>query len=175
MIQPGQSPFKFPREPRSVHKIDWRAYWKEFQRAHGDYPVKYRGVLLFRDGWTYSASHYEGPEWPPPEDAHELKKLVRAYWLHHKREIRSLWWPKEQELRNLEQLQSVKSLSLQVVGVETTEDGYRRRTASPLDLEPLRFEVAHLKDILAECDVQIKLLETPTPTLEYSVGASDGE
>ncbi len=96
-------------------RLDWRAYWKEFSREHGDYPVKFRGVLLFRDGWTYSSSGYAGPEWPPPADETALRKLVRGYWLLRKREVRKLWWEQQTEYDGLKRLQSTRSQPLQRV------------------------------------------------------------
>src|SRR6185295_16041100 len=106
MISPQQS----LAEQQRV-RVDWRAYWKEFSRQHGDFPVKWRSRFLFRDGWTY-AMDYPGPEWPPPTDERELARMVRAYWLLRKRAVRAEWWAADCELRDLRNLQATRSLPI---------------------------------------------------------------
>lgn len=137
-------------------RLDWRAYWKEFSRQHGDYPVRYRGRLLFRDGWTYSNSSYEGPEWPPPSTDREKAILLRAYWLLRKREVRAVWWEQYQELEQLRRLQSVKSLPLVHSSVWITKDESgtpkRQRYEGPVDFALMEGEVNRLKTELDECE-----------------------
>ena len=59
-------------------EFDWEAYYYSFVEKHGE-PVEFRGKLLFRDGWTY-APDYKGPEWAPPNDLKELRKVQTYYW-----------------------------------------------------------------------------------------------
>lgn len=136
-------------------RLDWRAYWKEFSRAHGDFPQKYKGVFLFRDGWTY-AMDYPGPEWKPPEEPERLARLVRAYWVLRKRQVRQEWWEKYQELTQYKQLQSTRSLPLvhSSVWLVRDESGTpkRQRFEGPLDFPMMEMEVNRLKEEMDECE-----------------------
>lgn len=64
--------------------LDHRAYFYKFCEEHGGDPVEHEGRLLFRDGWTYSNIDYAGPEWPPPPDQNEVRRLKFAYWRQFK-------------------------------------------------------------------------------------------
>lgn len=76
------------REEQPVTVLDWRAYFEAFKAEHG-IPLTHRGRLLFPDGWTYSATDYAGPEWPPPEDERELVKLLLAYAVLRQQAVRA--------------------------------------------------------------------------------------
>lgn len=147
-------------------RVDWRAYWKEFSRVHGDFPVKYRGRFLFRDGWTY-AQDYPGPEWPPPQEP-ELGQVIRAYWILRKRQVRQEWWEKDVELRQLRQLQSTRQLPLmhRSVWLVRDEDGTPRRRVfeGPVDFPMLEAELEVSKRQLDECNTELAKWQTLTVT-----------
>lgn len=68
-------------EPNALEiEIDWPQYFRDFCEKHGQYPVLYNSTLLFPDGYRYSASDYQGPEWAPPDDPTELNKLRQKYY-----------------------------------------------------------------------------------------------
>lgn len=158
---------KLDRRVQRPIKLDWRAYWKEFSRTHGDYPVKWKGRLLFRDGWTYSSTAYEGPEWPPPSSQEELGRMVRGYWLLRKREVRAAWWNSLQEVEGLKRLQSVKSIPLQQVLMMSGEDDKLYRDVGSVDLPLLEDMVVEFKRQLDECETYISVT-APKPSLETS-------
>ena len=60
-------------------RLDWRAYFRRFCREHGGNPIDLGDVICLPDGWTYSRSRHEGPEWPPPPEPRLTALLVR-YW-----------------------------------------------------------------------------------------------
>lgn len=145
-------------KPQRV-RLDWRAYWKEFSRMHGDSPVKYRGRLLFRDGWAYSATAYEGPEWPPEEDLTLFSRMVKAYWVLRKREIRQLWWEAQVELDGLKKLASVKSIPLQQTLSMTGDDGKLYRSSGDVSIGELEQSVSFLRQQLRECEENLNVAE----------------
>lgn len=61
-------------------KLDWRAYFLRFCEEHGGNPVEVRGRLVLPDGWSYSSTSYQGPEWEPPTDSRALCRLLISYW-----------------------------------------------------------------------------------------------
>ena len=60
-------------------RVDWAEYFRRFSDLHGGNPVELGGVLVFEDGWQYSATDPSGPEYPPPTKLEELLKLRLAY------------------------------------------------------------------------------------------------
>lgn len=107
--------FELPEIPLPVTTVnlDWRAYFNRFSRAHGGDPVQYRNRLLFRDGWTYSATDYGGPEWAPPEDLDEKRLFIVAYWTRRRQIV---LFERDQlaiTLRELRHAQELKSVPLQ--------------------------------------------------------------
>lgn len=94
-------------------EIDWPRYFRDFCAAHGGNPVAVGGkdsvILLFADGWTHSATDHAGPEWPPPDDPEQLRKLKLLYWQTRRQMVSSELTALERALRGLEQLCSVKS------------------------------------------------------------------
>ena len=61
-------------------RLDWKAYFNGFCELHGGNPVEVDGKLVLPDGWSYSSTAYEGPEWPPPKDEAEFVRVMTAYW-----------------------------------------------------------------------------------------------
>ena len=81
----------------------WREYFLAFQEQHGE-PIQEGKLLLFADGWTYSAFSHRGPETPPPADPLALADLKRRYWRGRLALVRKLIVFHAQRLRKLEPL-----------------------------------------------------------------------
>ena len=81
-------------DPLNV-KPDWEEYHRRFCSFHGGNEVEIRGKLVLPDGWSISSTSYKGPEWPPPDDKHELAMLLTEYWTERRGIVR-------QELRMLQ-------------------------------------------------------------------------
>ena len=122
--------------PKNKLNLDWKEYFKKFVEAHGE-PVDWQDRLLFRDGWQYSNTRYQGSEQPPPEDPANLRGLKITYWrrLHKRlsREANDL----SQQIVMLTQWQNERSMPLQqrVPYLGTTEEGLPvRKRGDPEDL-----------------------------------------
>lgn len=85
-------------------RIDWREVWEEFKRQHGGTPLLFKGKLIFGDGWSHSATDYKGPEWPPPEDTHQLRRILLWYWGRRKTIVSHEIHILESQLGNLKDL-----------------------------------------------------------------------
>ena len=82
------------KESNPQLEIDWRAYFYRFVQEHGE-PVEVSPIesdrfriysrLLFRDGWMYGAMDYQGPEFSPPGNPDQLRKLKLEYWTIEKK------------------------------------------------------------------------------------------
>lgn len=141
--------------PVSV-RLDWRAYFREFSALHGGDPVIYKGRLLFADGWTYSASDYQGPEWPPPDDPKALANLQRWYWGRRRTIVRHELFTLRESLLSLETAQRNRSAPLQqIVTVKVWNEGLGRDAnvwqAKNVDLEGMRGRLAWLEEDLGRC------------------------
>ena len=135
-----------PQLSKTKLRLDWREYFKKFVENHGE-PVEWGGRLLFRDGWQYSSTQYQGPEVPPPEDLASLRGLKVAYWrLLHERlslEIRGL----AGQINMLTEWQNERSMPLQqrLSHPSRTELGYlyqKLGNPEPLDLSGLKANLA---------------------------------
>lgn len=145
-----------PAPPRD-QRFDWRGYFVEFCRAHGE-PVEAGGRLLFRDGWMYSKSSYEGPEWPPPADAGEMDALIVKYWTHRRRTVERDLATWAHKLEATKTLQAAHSLPLQeavVVERQTSAGPVRRRGYAPFNWAATEQRVRWLRQDLAECDEKL--------------------
>lgn len=148
---------KYLKGPEVDFQIDWPEYFKEFCRVHGD-PVQARGRLLFADGWTYSATDYAGPEYPPPAEPDKLLDLRRTYWEENLR-IRRQWHQKAFHVYEGAKL-VVKSRSAIVSRVAHREDenGKRIRVADPIDLVELKEIVDSLAEDVKTCEQELEKL-----------------
>jgi hypothetical protein len=147
-------------------RLDWRAYWQRFKEVHGNDPVPFKGRLLFPDGWTYSNSSHAGPEWPPPDDPEELRKLLLAYWL-----IRRKVCLNERDhlfnlIQQLKESQRQRSAPLQQRLVMTLEgeDGKQRKKFSFGDVNPEQLEAEGgrlwwLRQDVQDCESRIEELK----------------
>lgn len=146
-----------PRERGGKVVLDWKGYFVEFCRVHGE-PVEMGGRLVFRDGWSYSATDYEGPEWPPPPKFEELDELVFKYWVTRQGLLSRLLATLTHQLGQLEDLTKARSLPVQQQVVVDTDAG-KRRGYRPLDLSLLRSKVAWVRADLEEAESRLKEIE----------------
>lgn len=136
-----------PQVPKTKLHLDWKEYFKKFVEVHGE-PVEWQGRLLFRDGWQYSSTRYQGPEYPPPRDPAGLKALKMTYWrlLHEKltQEIRDLTG----QIKMLSDWQNARSMPLQqrVSHPSRTESGYLVQILE----DPEALDLSGLKSNLAD-------------------------
>ncbi len=125
-----------PELPQIKIKLDTREYYKKFSQMHGGHPIIYKEKQLFADGWTYSLSDYQGPEWPPPTDPKELREMQIAYWLVRWNRARKELLVLRGRLNALQGLQAAKSAPLQMTIVEQDQDtGKKYNTTSDLNLK----------------------------------------
>lgn len=143
-------------------KLDWKAYFLEFCQKHGE-PVQWKGRLLFRDGWMYSASDYGGPETPPPKDFDELDQLCLSYWLVRRSTLLRRLSDLLQERRTLSIAQSDRSVPLQVLVRREEEDGMTRVGYAELDFTTLDTHIDWFKTDIAECDIRLRELNVERP------------
>lgn len=161
------NPTPLPTSPRIEEgvrvELDWKAYFYEFCRVHGPQePVEHGGRLLFRDGWTYSATSYEGPEWEPPKSFEELDALVARYWIIRRGRVTVTRDILVAQLQRLEELKASKSLPLhQVVTVHDT-DGNKVRQTIPLLLTGLQQRLRWVREDLVECDKRLEEIARET-------------
>jgi len=139
-------------------RLSWRDYFYQFIEVHGE-PIISDGVLLFRDGWTYSLTSYNGPEWSPPTDRRKLKRLKEIYWT----EMRSRYQRELQEVRyeilGIREWSQVKSLPIRQRVWVSNEDGGGRTVYSNADTTILDHQVEDLRHLIAECEKQLEDLE----------------
>lgn len=138
-------------------ELDWKAYFIVFCEKHGE-PVKYKGRLLFRDGWGYSASEYEGPEFPPPASLMELDVLTEKYWTIRQKELGKLITALLHEKDQLHKFQSQRDVPIQRV-TSVMEDGKKRRGYQAVDLRMLDQKIEWVEADLIECDEQLQLIK----------------
>jgi hypothetical protein len=136
--------------------LDWRAYYLAFQEAHGE-PVNWSGKLLFRDGYTYAAKDYSGPEWPPPQDPKELRRLQRAYWQIRKANLTHLLRVRRADLLALHEMQAARSVPLQHKTCIRDDQGTKVQ-AQALNLRDLEDRLRWTEHDLLECQERLDAL-----------------
>lgn len=151
----GRDPI-FPKRLR----LDWRAYFRGFCEEHGS-PIEHGGKLLFPDGWQYSSSDYQGPEWQPPTDPKELRRLGLAYWSKRRAILRAEARIARTEMESVVALQKVRCGAPLKVKVMRTDDetGERRWEADRINLGDMRQRVEMLEADEAECVQKIEELK----------------
>lgn len=148
-----------PLRAKPLQKIvlDWKAYFIEFCRVHGE-PVEHEGRLLFRDGWTYSATDYSGPEKGPPSKPEELDLLTMHYWVKRKEGIKRELLKLTHALEVYAKQQSDHSLPLQqMTSVREGEKVLKGYTA--VDLAPMKQRVKWMRTDIEECDQRLREIE----------------
>jgi hypothetical protein len=150
--------------------LDWEAYYEEFKRAHGLHPLLYKGRLLFPDGWTYSSTDRQGPEWPPPDDPAELNLLQRVYWLTRRKSVKAELEDLQEAVTNYERLIELRSAPIMV---RVTVDG--KDVAKQLDMTDMRERLAWLREDADVCDRKLVELEAGKlrTVVDGNVQASD--
>jgi len=140
-------------------ELNWLAYWAEFKRIHHDHPVRWGGRFLFRDGWTYGTNP-KGPEWPPPEDPVELRRLQRDYWTIRLAELRYEYADVADSLDSLRQMQDGRSATL-MQRIREHQNGRLVTDDRPLDLSALELRLSDLRGYVAEAIDNLTKLEEP--------------
>jgi hypothetical protein len=118
-----------PIKPQ-VLRLSWKSYYEQFKLKHGQ-PVLYlndkstfsNGLLLFPDGWTYSTDGYAGPEYPPPENPEDLKRLQVAYWREKLGILKGLRLEAGTQLAGLRSIQDGKAMPLRYTKPRYDEEG----------------------------------------------------
>ena len=142
-------------------EIDWEEYFKEFCKAHGQYPILYNDVdLLFHDGWRYSASNYEGPEYPPPTDKTELNYLLLVYWKRRYQIVKLEYDGLEYSIAQLKEIQRHKDRPLYQRVTYQDDTGKQVTTSQRLDLDTLNKRLNWLKLDKDRCSKQIDNIES---------------
>lgn len=121
---------------------------------HGE-PVVYKeNRLLFRDGWMYSATDYEGPEFPPPHNHQELDALVLEYWTIRKATLTKTVMKLHHQIKTAKDAQATRNIPLQQVTY--VQDGDRRRRSyKPLDLSGIETRIEWIEADLRECEERL--------------------
>jgi|SRR6185312_13190302 len=140
--------------------LDWDAYFEEFKAQHGGDPVRFKGRLLFQDGWTYSGRDKAGPEWPPPTKQEELDRLKVSYWLTRLRIVQTEYNWLHETLYQLEQLQRIRSIPLMQSLISLDEaTGQHRRESKPLDLDAQKSRLDWLAQDILDCQTELRRLK----------------
>lgn len=142
---------RLPAAARYSVRIDSRATFRAFYEEHGGDPVMHGERLLFRDGWTHSATDHRGPEWPPPSDPAKALELIAVYW----RRRHSVLAAKADDLReaiaNLEGTMRTRSSPLmQQRRFRDEETGRVVVSVEPVSIDNLRERLAILVEDAAE-------------------------
>lgn len=143
--------------PRGKIILDWKAYFIEFCKVHQE-PILSKGRLIFRDGWSYSATSYEGPEFPPPKDLAELDALVIEYWTVRQAQLKTRILKLQHEYKMMSDLIATRSLPPQCV-VYQEVDGKMRRGYAPLNIEKIQQKIAWTEEDLLECANALEQIE----------------
>lgn len=164
-------------------KINWLAYFKEFSREHGGYPVVYMankessrsGFLLFRDGWMYARQSPAGPEAAPVNDEDCLTK-IRDYWTIRKSILDYQFADLKQRIKALATAQDLRSAPIMVTEsvIDEDEEGNRsvRTQSLPVDFNVL---VGQAKDYfyeIKECERELQNIRVPVPVAKDKVSAA---
>ena len=152
-------------------RIDMNAYYETFKAAHGLPLEVQEGTLVFPDGWTYSAVWGDHWEKAPPKNKDDLRALLMGYWTMKRNMVRAerdrIW----QEMENLKQLQSMRSLPLQMLVPEYDDEGKRvgKNRSGPVDFEVLEFKHRCMNEDLAEAEDRLKELAERTAHGEEAI------
>lgn len=139
--------------------LDWDAYFDAFKEAHGE-PVRWRGQLLFPDGWRYDGRDKTGEQYPPPTDTAQLHELQTCYWLSRLRLVRAERdWLREmvKGLRALERARGMPLWRRGAVFDETT--GKYANRAERIDLDEWENgRLAWLEQDVLDCEERLRHL-----------------
>ena len=152
-----------PVDYRQPIHLDWREYYKGFEKRHGE-PILWKGRLLFRDGWQYSSTDYAGPEWEPPTDPVLLHEVQYLYWQERLKLVSTECEQLEMQLKGLVNLQQAKSLPLvrKVKRWDPDSNSMKvdREEVSP-DIFKGRLDWLHAD--IEECNEQLQIIRQGIP------------
>lgn len=137
---------------------DWKAYFINFCAINGGDPIEYNGRWLFRTGWTYAFKDHKGPEWPPPEDPKELRKLQVYYWNQREKQLVNIRKKLVTRYHSLKQFSKIKSIPLQVK-TKVWNDFEERYVYDSVELNfrDLENEIRMITNEIEECYTQLGL------------------
>lgn len=142
---PSQQPL-----PRVV--LDWRAYFYKFVEAHGE-PIVDGNVLLFQDGWRYSADDYAGPEYPPPKELQALLELQIRYWKRRRIIVRAERDRLDSTIQGLDELRKSRPVPLQRAVIAWDDvSGKLSRQNTDIDWFALKERLKWLIEDVRRCD-----------------------
>jgi hypothetical protein len=99
---------------------------------------------------------YRGPEWPPPDDLKELRKLCLVYWHLRRKAVRTDLIKERWKLEDVKTLVASRSAPIQQVAVYFDREASKMVAArNPLDVSQYEGRVAWLETALEECDEMI--------------------
>lgn len=136
-------------------QLDWRGYFLEFSRLHGGDPVPFKGRLLWRDGWRYSATDYRGPEIPPPSNDYDCRRLIQMYWRVRLTLINRQRRDLAEQLVGLEETASSRSAPLQAWRLGRDDAGKRSVLRGELELQAVRDRLEFLRSDAIQCEKEL--------------------
>lgn len=145
------------QDPSNI-TLDWRAYFLDFMRVHGSDPVENEGHLLFKDGYRYSTTDYQGPEYRPPDDPRELFRLQRLYWGKRAKMLRNEVSRLVHILENYTGMQQGLSARLHEQALVRDEDGRASLVSQPFEVDKYKGRILACKRAEVEARLQLKLL-----------------
>lgn len=140
---------------------DWKAYFHKFMEVHGE-PIKCDGRLLFGDGWGYSSTDYQGPEFPPPDDPKELRAIRLQYWTKQHAKLAAEQKALRDQIQTLTDWSATRSLPLQERRSYPIEEGsrvYKWGKPEDMDLSGRKSKLADLDHLVAEAREELEALE----------------
>ncbi len=158
-IQPPKQPLSLAGREKIV--LDWKAYFVSFCELHGE-PVLTKGRLLFRDGWTYSSTDYQGPEYPPPKNLDELDVLILEYWTLRQSTVYKQLLKLQHELKTIRDVAQSRSMPLK----RTIRNEEGKTEAVTLTTDAIELKINWLSDDLLECDDRLKEIKQYHSTKE---------
>lgn len=142
-------------------RIEWREYFKDFCQRHGgaNGPVPYgKALLLFPDGWIYSATDHQGPEREPPEDPVELNRLGLYYWGRLRSMVRKEVKALERQQKSFEEMQRSHGGKLPIKATVFDPETGKFRTENDAEAV-IEGRLIDLRSALSMCDERLTELK----------------
>lgn len=131
-------------------ELDWDAYFELFMQKHGKAVPFGENRWLFKDGWSYSMLDTAGPEYPPPQDEYQLRELKRIWRDTYLQMLEFQLTELSRIIFDLEELQSVRSIPLQVGMLVIDEDNEYTEVNHPLNLDGLKARAEQIRQEIKE-------------------------
>jgi len=129
---------------------DWKAYFAEFERAHGGSPVLYAKTFLYRDGYRYSCTDYAGPEYRPPDNPVLVRKLCETYWRIRAKRVTAELNMTRSLLDNLREQQAQRSVPLQCKVIKLSDEGVKTSATTTVDWRLIELKIMALEGDLLQ-------------------------